>query len=297
MSRFLFSLCIFFSLFCFTSCGGKEDILPDPGPDEPAVLEDEQHVFLCFGQSNMEGQAGPEQVDLTGIDERFQMLAAVDFVTMGREKGKWYKAVPPLCRDYSGLCPVDWFGRTLVGKMPENHKVGVVNVAVAGASIDAFINERVDAYLAGSEQWLKNVMACYGNRPYDRLVEMAKIAQKSGKIAGILVHQGESNTGDPSWPSKLALVYNRLLSDLGLEAKDVPLLVGEVVSADMGGACSYMNTIIDKIQSTIPTAWPIKANGCTCASDNVHFNAAGYRELGRRYAEKMQELKDFAAPR
>ena len=107
------------------------------------------------------------------------------------------------------------------------------------------------------------------------------------------MHQGESNTGDSAWPSNLNLVYTRLLSDLGLSAQDVPLLVGEVVASDQGGTCSAMNKIIDKINDTIPTAWPISATGCTCASDHIHFDAAGYREIGRRYAAKMLELKGW----
>src|SRR5271157_4847439 len=69
-------------------------------------------IFLCFGQSNMEGFPGIEQQDRTNVDDRFQVLAAVDFPNMGRKKGNWYPAVPPLCRPATGLCPADFFGRT-----------------------------------------------------------------------------------------------------------------------------------------------------------------------------------------
>ena len=34
------------------------------------------YIFLCFGQSNMEGNAKIEQEDLVGVDSRFQMMAA-----------------------------------------------------------------------------------------------------------------------------------------------------------------------------------------------------------------------------
>ena len=54
-------------------------------------------------------------------------------------------------------------------------------------------------------------------------------------IKGILVHQGESNTGDKEWPEKLKGVYEYLLSDLNLKAEEVPLLAGEVVHADQKG--------------------------------------------------------------
>jgi hypothetical protein len=74
------------------------------------------HVYLAFGQSNMEGFPGIEAQDKTGVDKRFQMLAAVDFANLGRKKGEWYNAVPPLCRTSTGLCPADFFGRTMVAE-------------------------------------------------------------------------------------------------------------------------------------------------------------------------------------
>ena len=65
------------------------------------------HVYLAFGQSNMEGFPGIEAQDKTGANKRFQMLAAVDFASLGRKKGEWYHAIPPLCRTSTGLCPAD----------------------------------------------------------------------------------------------------------------------------------------------------------------------------------------------
>jgi hypothetical protein len=56
------------------------------------------HIFLCFGQSNMEGFPGIEEQDKAAVDSRFQVLATVDFPRAGRTKGHWYDAVPPLCR-------------------------------------------------------------------------------------------------------------------------------------------------------------------------------------------------------
>ena len=134
---------------------------------------------------------------------------------------------------------------------------------------------------------MKGPLKAYGNNPYECLVEMARLAQKDGVIKGILVHQGESNTGDKAWPEKVKTVYESLLKDLGLKAKDVPLLAGEVVHADQGGVCASMNNIIRTLPQMIPTADVVSSAGCTCATDSLHFDAAGYRELGRRYAEKM----------
>ena len=43
-----------------------------------AEVDPNFYIYLCFGQSNMEGQAEPETVDKV-VDERFRMLACVDF--------------------------------------------------------------------------------------------------------------------------------------------------------------------------------------------------------------------------
>ena len=63
-------------------------------------------------------------------------------------------------------------------------------------------------------------------------MDEAKKAQKYGVIKGILLHQGESNNGDPEWSENGKLVYERMLKELNLKNKDVPLLVGELVRKD-----------------------------------------------------------------
>ncbi len=80
-------------------------------------------IFVCFGQSNMEGFPGIQEQDRTNVDNRFQVLAAIDFPKQDRKKGNWYPAVPPLCRPATGLCPADFFGRTMVANLPNNIRV------------------------------------------------------------------------------------------------------------------------------------------------------------------------------
>ncbi len=252
------------------------------------------HIYLCFGQSNMEGNARIEQRDLEDVSERFMMMATVDDRERGREKGHWYTAVPPLCRPNTGLTPADYFGRTLVGALPENVRVGVINVAIGGCHIETFMPDSIAAYVEKrAPHWMKGMLAAYDNDPYARLVEMAKIAQKEGVIKGILVHQGESNNGDPRWPEQLKKVYYNLLRDLGLQGEVVPLLVGEVVHGDHGGVCALHNSVIAEVPSVIPQAHVIGSSGCSVAFDNLHFDAAGYRELGRRYADMMLRLLGY----
>ena len=252
------------------------------------------YIFLCFGQSNMEGFPGVPAEDKTSVSDRFQMLAAVDFPELGRKKGNWYTAVPPLCRPTTGLCPVDYFGRTLVEKLPPQIKVGVVNVGVAGAKIEVFDEANFQSYAATAPVWMKRIIDAYGGNPYQYLVDLARQAQKVGVIKGILLHQGESNTNDLEWPNKVKTIYERLLKDLNLKAEDVPLLAGEVVAADQHGAAATMNHVIDTLPKTIPTAHVVSAAGCEARPDHLHFTPAGYRELGKRYAETMMPLLDNA---
>lgn len=250
------------------------------------------YIFLCFGQSNMEGFPGIEEQDKGPVDERFQMLATVDFPKQNREKGKWYLAVPPLSRPYAGLGPSDYFGRTLVSKLPKDIKVGIVNVSIGGCKIELFQKDAWQAYAATAPDWMKGTIQEYGGNPYQRLVEMARLAQKEGVIKGILLHQGESNTNDKEWPNKVKGVYENLLKDLNLKAEDVPLLAGEVVGADQKGACASMNKIINDLPKTISTAHVVSSEGCASRPDHLHFTAAGYRELGKRYAEKLLSVKN-----
>ena len=137
------------------------------------------HIYLCLGQSNMEGNAKVETQDTCNVNERFLVMAAVDCPSLGRIEGEWYKAVPPLVRCYTGLTPADYFGRTLVERLPDNIKVGVINVAVGGCRIELFNEEHCEEYIASQPEWMKNSTKAYDNNPYRRLKELARKAQKA----------------------------------------------------------------------------------------------------------------------
>lgn len=250
------------------------------------------HIYLCMGQSNMEGNARIEPQDTCSVDQRFLVMSAVDCPSLGRVKGQWYKAVPPLVRCHTGLTPADYFGRTLVEKLPDSIKIGVISVAIGGCQIELFDEDNCEEHIASQPEWLKNMVQDYENNPYRRLRELAEAAQKDGIIKGVLLHQGESNTGDKEWPQKVEKIYEHLLKDLGLQEKDVPLLVGEVVHAEQEGRCASMNGIINTLPQIIPTAYVISSAGCPAAADKLHFTAEGYRLLGMRYAEKRLLLLD-----
>jgi lysophospholipase L1-like esterase len=271
-----------------------------PLPPEPLTGPDQNfHIYLCFGQSNMEGYNGAYVKDENGnpireedrgpVDSRFRVFTAVDMPAFGRIKERWYRATPPLCRGDSGLCAVDYFGRTMVENLPQEIKVGVINVSIGGCKIEAFDPENCAAYLATAPQWLQDYAAYYDNNPYNRLVELAKLAQKDGVIKGILLHQGESNSGEQTWPQKVKGVYDNLVSDLGLD-EQIPLLAGQLAN----GGTTGMNGIILTLPQTILGARVIRTDGVEYHVDNTHFTPAGYRELGRRYAGEMLSILGYS---
>ena len=63
-----------------------------PTLDIKADVDPNFYIFLCFGQSNMEGAARPEAQDLASPGSRFLLMPAVDFPEKGRKMGEWCEA-------------------------------------------------------------------------------------------------------------------------------------------------------------------------------------------------------------
>ncbi len=263
-----------------------------------AAVDPNFYIFLCFGQSNMEGAARPEAADIASPGPRFLLMPAVDFPDKGRKMGEWCEASAPLCRPNTGLTPADWFGRTLVASLPENIKIGVIHVAIGGIDIKGFLPDSISSYVEKKAPgWMKGMLEAYGNNPYERLVTLAKKAQKDGVIKGILMHQGETNTGDPKWAGMVKQVYDNLCSDLQLKPEDVNLYVGNIVQADGKGVCIGCKKQIDELPQTIHTCQVISSDNCSNGPDRLHFDAAGYRELGCRYGEAVARQLGFEPKR
>jgi hypothetical protein len=111
-----------------------------------------------------------------------------------------------------------------------------------------------------------------------------------------LLHQGESNPNDTLWTRKVKGIYDNLMKDLDLKPKKVPLLAGELVNADQGGACAGMNKIIATLPEVVPNSYVISSAGCPSSRDHLHFAAEGYRMLGKRYGVKMLALLGYKIP-
>lgn len=258
-------------------------------------------IYLCFGQSNMEAGAIPAEQDKNFTDPRFQFVAAVDMPRYGREMGKWYQATPPICREGNNMGPVDFFGRKMIEVLPEQYRVGVINVSVAGAKLELWDKDACQDYLAmenadPSRRWLGNMAKQYGDNPYQRLVDMARIAQKDGVIKGMLVHQGESNPDDEQWCARLKKIHDDLCNDLDLNPDDIPLLAGELKQAEQGGVCAAFNEkVLANLPSVMKNGYVISSLGCESTGDQFHFSTEGMRLMGYRMADKMLQLQGFKA--
>ncbi|MCL2442517.1 MAG: sialate O-acetylesterase [Treponema sp.] len=293
---------------------------------QPSQGSPELHVYIAFGQSNMQGPGTIRTQDKENISDRYQVMNVVSgtYAGVSQTKGQWYKAVPPLIiPDNSlnhwtnsftiGLSPVDYFGRTLVNKTPNNITIGVIAVANGDMALASFHKTKAAEYFAagsggeGRESgrpsstersgWTRYTGAGYTNL-YHAIKDNAKKAQEEGGIIkGIIFHQGESGRGltYTTWHEMLKEIYNDMLSDLGLAPNSIPILLGQTFNSGTGPG-GYLNTNNNLIKAVIPNAWVISSSGLTQGRvgqgqpDGIHFGSADLEEFGKRYGDKMYEL-------
>ena len=251
------------------------------------------YIYICFGQSNMEGNAQPENVDKTNVDKRFRLLATCNYSSPKRTLGEWYDAIPPLVNPNGGLGPTDYFGRTMVAALPANVRIGVIPVAMGGSPIEMFDKDKYQQKMKDNpnEWWAQLARNHYNSNPYGRIIDMARKAKEVGVIKGILLHQGCSNNGDPNWPNMVKKIYNDMLNDLELGADTVPLFVGETLRQENGGSCYAHNTQVARMPSVVRTSHVVSSLGLPGnGNDPWHFNAVGYRIFGKRYAFEALKL-------
>jgi hypothetical protein len=110
---------------------------------------------------------------------------------------------------------------------------------------------------------------------------------KTGTLNAILWHQGESDSGRSAvYPEKLKELVKRFRSDLGNET--LPFVFSQVGSWKEGYAA--FNKMIVKQPASIPHSACVTTEGLT-AKDDAHFDTAGQRELGKRYADALSTLR------
>lgn len=244
-------------------------------PAVHVVPGNDLQLFILFGQSNMEGAPAAEAEDKT-INERVFVLGYdADDKCLGRKWNEWSLARPPLHRCWAGLGPGDWFAKTLADTWTDA-QIGLIPNAISGVDIDFFRKGVVSTRRKEFEIPPDNRR----DGAYDMIVERAKLAQQRGRIRAILFHQGESDTGQTVWLDKVAEIVADLRKDLDLDAARVPFIAGEL---PYGACCSSHNSIVNQLPQRIPNAHVVSAQGLGL-KDRYHFDAAGQREMGKRYA-------------
>ena len=82
-------------------------------------------------------------------------------------------------------------------------------------------------------------------------------------------------------------IYDKMISELGLNPEEVPLLAGETVRQEYDGCCWQHNAIIAKLPTVIPNSYPISSRNLPAQEDHCHFTTEAYRQFGQRFAGQM----------
>ena len=243
------------------------------------------HIYLCIGQSNMQGVNKPEKQDSIQND-RFLMMSTSSIESEKKLYG-WYPATPPLAHHYNFLSPMISFGNEMTQLTTNNIKIGVIVVAAGSASIQLFDKDDCTNYLEKASDLEKLFAGLYDNNCYQRIIDCGKKAQKKGYIKGILFQQGETDINDSTWIFRVKKVYENIITDLNLNSNSVPFLVGETLR---NGTFSTLNDTIARFPVVINNSHIISSEGLKGNDDNIHFTSSSCRELGKRYAHKMIEF-------
>ncbi len=247
---------------------------PTPNPSEqlPEQGEDEYDVFLLIGQSNMAGRGTMLPEDLAGPIEGVYLLDT---------EGKVVPATNPL-NQYSTI-------RKDIKHQQINPGVGFSKKvhAATGRKILLVVNARGGSNI---NEWVKGkVSSDVGLAFYDEAVRRTKQATAHGTLRGILWHQGESNSSNPTgYMDKLKTLVSGLRSELN--APTVPFIAGEI--APWHSNRDKFNPIIRTIATEIPNSDWVSSEGCDMLKDasDPHFGRNGQLLLGERYAEKILRM-------
>jgi hypothetical protein len=252
------------------------------------------HIYIAYGQSNMEGNATNFDKNVDGKEHpRVKMFATTSCSNLGRPTvGEMYPAVPPMFKCNAGLSPADWFGRHMADSLP-NVTIGIIPVAQGGTSIRLFDPDDYKNYINSAADWLKSGVKAYGNdgNAMGRIIEVAKKAQEKGVIKGIIFHQGETDGGMSNWEQIVKKTYEYMLKQLGLKAEETPFVAGEMVD---GGSCAGFNSRVNNLSKYIVNFGVASSKGYGSKGDGLHFTVEGYRGMGQRYAQEMLKLINVA---
>jgi hypothetical protein len=280
-----------------------------------AQVDSNFYIFLCFGQSNMAGGGAGNQNDKAGLlasdcdtNTRIKTLAFSDCAktdySLGcsvyqpaRVDSVWYTAFQPIQICSEGLSPSLYFARTLLDSLRSDIKIGLIPCALSGMSLDVFIkgdsNFSIPTY---AHPTLGN------HSPYAWMLSRLKAAQKVGVVKGAIFHQGESGANSNSctqkgcslaWIPMAKMIFDTIKMDIGADTSKFPFVVGELRQDTMTPkpCCSSFNKNVDSLAKVYPHCGVASSAGLLGnGNDAYHFNCAGMRTLGARYAQQMLSL-------
>ena len=258
--------------------GGCQSWVPGRDPGADGALD----LYLLVGQSNMAGRGRVEPQDQQA-DARVVVL---------RSGGEWRQAMEPLHADKPsvvGVGPGRSFGLAVADRKA-GRRIGLVPCAVGGSPIAAWQPGAVFEVEPGRLV-----------HPFDdALLQMAQ-ASAAGRWRGILWHQGESDSNErdaPLYEERLRQLLLRLRAALG--DAQLPVLIGQMgrwPGKPWSAAKAQVDAAHQRVAQTLGHAAFVSAEGLGLHADGlqVHFDAAGARELGRRYAAALKQLQAGAA--
>ncbi|RCR70612.1 sialate O-acetylesterase [Larkinella punicea] len=236
--------------------------------DAPPRLQ----LFLLIGQSNMAGRGVPEAEDQQPNPH----------IWMLTKEQTWVPARDPMHFDKPaviGVGPGLAFAKRLAETAPKLN-IGLIPCAVGGSGIDVW---KPGAYYEPTNSY-----------PYDDAIRRAKKALENGQLAGILWHQGESDSkpGNTAvYGEKLAELVQRLRKELN--APKVPFVVGTLGDfvVKRNPNAGLINEALQQATKNIPHSYYAVATGLTHKGDSTHFDTPSARTLGRRYADVFIQHK------
>ena len=241
---------------------GVPDIPPEG--DTPIVEGTDYDIFLLIGQSNMAGRGYMTAADQEVFDQNVFILNADGEVEPAKNPLNAYSSIR---KDLSvqGINPGFSFSKKIA--------------AETGRKVLLVVNARGGTALY---EWKPTSSKGY----YNEAIRRTKQAQRYGRLVGILWHQGESNSSNPSgYLESLKTVVDELRTDLN--APDVPFIAGEI--AQWQSNASKFNPVIQGISSVISNSDYVSSVDCGWLIDesDPHFSRDGQILLGERYAEKI----------
>ncbi|MBU1820603.1 MAG: sialate O-acetylesterase [Bacteroidetes bacterium] len=230
-------------------------------------------LILLIGQSNMAGRGKVDAISAPENEKIWVMNA----------QNEWIMARDPLHFDKPGIAGVGpglAFAQRWLELSPKT-TLGLIPCAVGGSGIDD--------WQPGAKH------AQTGIYPYDAMLQRVREAQKQGRIRAILWHQGESDSSvekSKVYEAKLTDFFARLRKDIG--ASNTPIIMGTLgdffVNKNPNGQA--INAIIASYPQTHRHVYAVSSEGLAHKGDTTHFDTASARELGRRYANKLWEVKN-----